>query len=231
MNRKAIIHLCIFTALACLTVIIWIQTAEEPEVPVNEEEVELVENLMGEWVPADQEEESGLGGSGRMLIRGFMFLTVGLYGAAMFIVYGLPNLVHRATHEMYGSGAEVEDDPLHDARAMFAQGDYEGAIGVYRTVAESTPDDRFPWVEIAKIQNDNLEDTDAAIATLREGLESHEWSVNNAAFFMFRMAELYEKEKEDMMTSIQLLQQVVELFPDTRHSANATHRLREFGAI
>ncbi len=72
---------------------------------------------------------------------------------------------------------------------------------------------------------------DAAIVTLREGLESQEWSVNNAAFFLFRMAELYEKQKEDMMTSIQLLQQIVELFPETRHSANATHRLRDLGAI
>lgn len=231
MNRKAIIHLCIFTALACLALIVWLQTAEKPAPPVDEENVELVENLFGEWVPVDQEEEGSLGSSGQMLIRGIMFLAIGLYAAGMFVVYGLPMLVHRATAEMYGSGAQVEDDPLHDARAMFAQGDYEGAIAVYRRVADETPDDRFPWVEIAKIQNDNLEDPDAAIATLREGLESHEWTVNNAAFFMFRMAALYEKEKEDMMTTIQLLQQVVELFPDTRHSANATHRLREIGAV
>ena len=125
----------------------------------------------------------------------------------------------------------MEDDPLHDARALFAQGDYEGAITVYREVAKESADDRFPWVEISKIQNDNLEDPDGAIETLREGLESQEWSVNNAAFFLFRIAELYEKQKEDMMTAIQLLQQVVELFPETRHSANATHRLRELGAM
>lgn len=232
MNQKGIIHLCIFIALACLGTIVWIQTAEKPAPPVDpNEEVEMVENLLGELVPAEAKKEEGLGGAGRVLIRGIMFLVIGLYAAAMFIAYILPNVVNRATREMYGSGAEIENDPLHDARALFAQGDYEGAIAVYRKVAEESMDDRYPWVEIAKIQNDNLEDPDGAITTLREGLESQEWSVNNAAFFMFRIAELYEKEKEDMMTSIQLLEQVVQLFPETRHAANATHRLRELGAV
>lgn len=231
MTRKAIINLCVFIALACLTAIIWQQTAEKPKPPVDPDKVEYKETLMGELVPVDQAEEEGLGGAGQVLIRGIMFLVLGLYAAAMFIGFVLPNLVTRATREMYGSGAEVEDDPLHDARSMYAQGDYEGAIAIYREVAKETPDDRFPWVEIAKIQNDNLENPDAAIATLKEGLESKEWSVNNAAFFLFRLAELYEKQKGDLMTAVQLLQQVVELFPETRHSANAIHRLRELGAM
>ena len=92
-------------------------------------------------------------------------------------------------------------------------------------------ENRFPWVEIAKIQHDNLEDPDAAIATLRDALESHEWKVNDAAFFMFRLAELYEEDKAELTQSIGILHQVVSLFPETRHSANATHRLRELGAI
>lgn len=229
MSRKAIIHLCIFIVLICLTTIVWLQTAEQPP-PAEGEEIEWVENKFGELVPAQTEDE-GLGDAARVLFRGLMFLVLGLYAAGMFVTYILPEIVNTATREMYGSGAEVEDDPLHDARALFAQGDYEGAIEVYRSVAKQTPDDRFPWVEIAKIQNTNLDDPDAAIATLREGLESKEWSVNNAAFFMFRIAELFEKEKEDRETAVQLLQQVVELFPETRHAANATHRLREMGAV
>lgn len=229
MSRKAIIHLCIFVALVCLTAIVWIQTAEQPA-PVDDGTVEYTENLLGERVPVEQREE-GLGDAARVLIRGVVFLVMALYAAGMFLVYVLPAFVNQATREMYGSGAEVEDDPLHDARALFAQGDYEGAIEIYRQVAQETPEDRFPWVEIAKIQHNNLGDPDAAIATLRKGLESKEWSVNNAAFFMFRIAELFEKEKKDVDTSVQLLKQVVELFPETRHAANATHRLRELGAV
>lgn len=231
MSRKVIIHLCVFIALLCLAAVIWIQTGEQSAKPVDPDKVEYKENLMGDLVPVNSREEGGLADGAKVLVRGLVFLVIGLYSAFMFIAFVLPNLVHRATQEMYGSGAEVETDPMHDARALFAQGDYEGAVKAYHEVAKSTPDDRFPWVEMAKIQNDNLEDPDAAIATLREGLESQEWTVNNAAFFLFRIAELYEKEKEDPMTTVQLLQQIVELFPETRHSANATHRLREMGAV
>jgi tetratricopeptide (TPR) repeat protein len=230
MSRKLLIHLCVFVALVCLTAVVWIQTGEQAPTPQDPEEVEMTENLMGDLVPVEPE-ASGLADGARILIRGLVFLLLGLYGAFMFITFALPNLVHRATQEMYGSGAEVETDPMHDARALFAQGDYHGAIRAYHEVATSHPDDRFPWVEMAKIHNDNLEDPDAAIAVLKEGLESQEWTVNNAAFFLFRIAELYEKEKEDSETTVQLLQQIVQLFPETRHSANATHRLREMGAM
>jgi tetratricopeptide (TPR) repeat protein len=166
-----------------------------------------------------------------VLIRLAVCLVVGIYSGAMFLAYGLPAIVQRATTEMYGSGEEVENDPMHDARSLVAQGDYAGAIEAYRAVAAEHPDDRFPWIEMSKIQNTNLEDPDAAIATLKEGLEAHEWTVNNAAFFLFRIAGIYEEEKEDMDSTVQLLQQIVELFPETRHSANATHRLRDLGAI
>lgn len=231
MSRKVIIHLCVFVALLCLAAVVWIQTGEKDSKLVDPNKVEMKENLMGEWVPVNSKPEGGLADGAKVLVRGLIFLAVGLYSAFMFIAFVLPALVHRATQEMYGSGAEVETDPMHDARALFAQGDYEGAINAYHEVAKNQPDDRFPWVEMAKIQNDNLEDPDAAIATLREGLESQEWTVNNAAFFLFRIAEMYEKEKEDTMTTVQILQQIVELFPETRHSANATHRLREMGEV
>lgn len=232
MSRKVIIHLCIFVALLCLAAVLWIQTGEKADaVPDDPTQIEMKENLMGELVPVNVGTKGGLADGAKVLIRGMIFLVVGLYGAFMFIAFVLPALVHRATQEMYGSGAEVETDPMHDARALFAQGDYEGAIKSYHEVAKEHPDDRFPWLEMAKIYNDNLEDPDAAIEALKEGLESQEWTVNNAAFFLFRIAELYEKEKDDTMTTVQLLQQIVELFPETRHSANATHRLREMGAM
>jgi TolA-binding protein len=55
--------------------------------------------------------------------------------------------------------------------------------------------------------------------------------MNDAAFFMFRLAELHEEDKQDLATATGILQQVVDTFPDTRHAANATHRLRELGAL
>jgi hypothetical protein len=88
---------------------------------------------------------------------------------------------------------------------------------------------RLPWVEIAKIHRDNLENPVAAIATLREALESHEWEVNDAAYFMFRIAELYDEDLANRETAIEILQQVCSELPETRHSANARHKLHEWG--
>ena len=128
---------------------------------------------------------------------------------------------------MLDSGELVETDPLHDARAAYARGDYEEAMEVYRNFSSEDPYNRLPWVEIAKIQHDNLEDPVASIATLREALEIHEWPVNDAAYFMGRLSEIYLNDLGDQDSCVMILNQMIELFPETRHSANATHKLND----
>ena len=51
------------------------------------------------------------------------FLTAGYIGV-LFVVYLLPTIAHKFTHAVYDSGEMVENDPMHDARALVAQGDY-----------------------------------------------------------------------------------------------------------
>jgi len=158
-------------------------------------------------------------------------MLAGVYAGILFIMYVLPAITDKATTMVFDSGEMVEEDPLHDARAAYARGDYEEAIAVYRSVMADDPYNRLPWVEVAKIQHDNLEDTDSAIQTLREALESHEWPVNDAAYFMGRLSEMYIEDKEDRESGVSILHQMIEIFPETRHSANATHKLREMGEI
>lgn len=158
-------------------------------------------------------------------------MLAGVYLGGLFIMYVLPAITDKATHMVYDSGEKVETDPLHDARAAYARGDYQDAIAVYLSVTNDDPYNRLPWVEIAKIQHDNLEDPDAAIQTLRNALESHEWPVNDAAYFMGRLSEIYIEDKDDRETGVSILHQMIETFPETRHSANATHKLREMGEI
>ena len=236
MNRKLIFHLCIFAALCCVALLIWNGLPEAVGEPTKadwakaEQEDKVIENEFGDpaiegW--GDDKMSQG----GRMMIGIVILVVLAGYGGIIFVAYILPSFVNRMTHEMYGSTEAVENDPMHDARSLFAQGDFHGAIEAYKTVAAEQPENRFPWVEIAKIQHDNLEDPEASIKTIKDALESHEWRVNDAAFFMFRLAELYEVDMEDQATAINILMQVADMFPETRHSANATHRLRELGAI
>ncbi len=158
-------------------------------------------------------------------------MLAGVYVGVLFVLYILPAITDKATSAVLDSNELVETDPLHDARAAYARGDYQEAMDVYREVADDEPYNRLPWVEIAKIQHDNLEDPEASIETLRTALESHEWPVNDAAYFMGRLAELYNEDMEDRESCVTILNQMIEIFPETRHSANATHKLREMGEI
>jgi tetratricopeptide (TPR) repeat protein len=156
------------------------------------------------------------------------FLTAGLMGV-VFVVDILPAIAHKFTHAVYDSGEEVEEDVMHDARAKFAQGDFEWAVAAYRDAAAADPLNRLPWVEIAKIQRENMHDPDAAIATLRQAVEGQEWQVSDAAFLMFRLAEIYDEDRGDRTSAASIMQQVMDSFPETRHAANARHKLHEWG--
>jgi len=166
---------------------------------------------------------------GERTIEGILltFLSAGLFGI-FFVVYALPFFAQRATHAVFDSGEMVEKDVMHDARSLMAQGDYEGAIEAFKLAAAADPLNRLPWVEIAKIQKTNLGDPAAAIQTIRHALESQEWEINDAAYFLFRLAELYDEVEGNRATAVAIMNQVIEQFPGTRHSANASHKLHEW---
>jgi tetratricopeptide (TPR) repeat protein len=156
------------------------------------------------------------------------FLTAGLVGI-VFVIHVLPAIAHRFTHAVYDSAEMVERDPMHDARAKVAQGDWEGAIEAFQAAAAADPLNRLPHVEIAKIQLEQLEDAPSAVRTLRHAIEDQEWQENDAAYLMFRLAEIYDAHLADRHSAGSIMQQVMEQFPETRHSANARQKLRDWG--
>lgn len=181
-----------------------------------------------EKVPALKTELSTM--QGQRTFNGILltFLSAGLVGI-VFVTWLLPIFAHKLTHAVYDSGEEVEADPFHDARVMMAQGEWDGAIELFKQAAEQDPMNRMPWVEIAKIQKTNQEDPVAAVETLREAIEGQEWEENDAAFLMFRLAEIYDEDITDRDSAVAILGQVMEQFPETRHSANARNKLHEWG--
>ena len=156
------------------------------------------------------------------------FVSAGIFGI-FFVLQILPVFAQRVTHAVYDSSEMIEHDVMHDARSLLAQGDYASAIVAFRQAAANDPMNRLPWVEIAKIHKDKLDDPVAAISTIREALESQEWELNDAAYFLFRLAELHDTVDGDRELAVAIMQQVIEQFPGTRHSANANHKLREWG--
>jgi len=176
------------------------------------------------------EMESDLGSlEGEKTFTGLLltFFSTGLVGI-LFVIYILPFFAHRVTHAIYDSAEMVEKDVMHEARVRVAQGDYEGAIDSFRQAANAEPQNRLPWVEIVKIQKDHLGDPQAAVQTIFSAL-ANPWQVDDAAFFMFRLAELYDEALEDRASAVGVIRQVMDEFPRTRHSANAQTKLHEWG--
>ena len=155
------------------------------------------------------------------------FLSACLVGL-FFVLQVLPSFAQRLTHVVYDSAEMMEHDVMHDARSLLAQGDYEGAIAAFRQAAAADPLNRLPWVEIVKIYKDKLDAPASAVQTIRDALENQEWEVSDAAYFLFRLAELYDEVYQNRAMAVGIMQQVIAEFPGTRHSANASHRLHSW---
>lgn len=181
-----------------------------------------------ETLPALKSKINGIEGTRTFSGILLAFLSAGLIGI-VFVVEVLPMLAQKMTHAVYDSGEQVEQDAYHDARVFMAQGEWESAIESFKQAAENDPLNRMPYIEIAKIQKNHLEDPAASILTLREAIEGHEWEEKDAAFLMFRLAELYDEDAGDRESAVAIMEQVMEQFPETRHSANARTKLHEWG--
>lgn len=181
-----------------------------------------------ELLPALKAKISGI--EGQRTFSGILlaFLSAGLVGI-VFVLEVLPAIAQKLTHAVYDSGEMVEQDAFHDARVLMAQGEWEGAIESFREAASQDIMNRMPYIEIAKIQRIHLEDPGAAIETLRDAIEGQEWEEKDAAFLMFRLAEIYDQDAGDRESAVAIMEQVMEQFPETRHSANARTKLHEWG--
>lgn len=166
---------------------------------------------------------------GKGMLTGILLslLSAGYIGV-LCAVYILPAVADKMTHAVYDSGEMVEPSAMRDARALVAQGDYAGAIEAFRRAAHAEPGNRMPWVEMARLQAEQLGEPEAAVATLREALESQSWGEDDGGYLFFRLADGYFG-LGDVDGAAEILTQLIETYPETRHSANARHRLAEWG--
>ena len=181
-----------------------------------------------EKTPAIKVEIQGL--EGQRVFNGILlvFLSMAVIGI-LFATLILPLLADKMSQAVYGGNEEIEDDPMRDARVLMAQGKWTEAIEAFHIAARSQELDQMPFIEIAKIQKNHLEDPAAAIETLRQAIQNHEWPQESLVFLMFQLAEIYDEALDDRAAAVIILEQVAEQFPETRHSAIANSKLRSWG--
>ena len=163
-------------------------------------------------------------GDGTKLV---MVIVLGLVGGLLAVKYVIPMLGDAMSEAVFSSGEKVEQDEMTKAAAKIAQGDYQGAIEHYEKMLQDKPDDPFPVAEIAKVHAERLRNPQAALKALEEHLQSKDWPVDDAAFIMFRIADVHLTHRHDFETARDMLEQIISNFPNTRHSANAHHRMTE----
>lgn len=180
-----------------------------------------------EEVPALRSEIQSLEGA-----RTFNGILLVIFSAvllgALFVVFVLPAWAGRVAEGVYGSTAELDDTAGREARSLLAKGDFHGAMEAFRKWAAESGD-RVPWMEIAKIQRQHLEDPRSAVATLYEALAAKDWPEDDEAFFLFRVADILNEDAGEREQAVAVLQRVIREFPEGRHAMNAKHRLREWG--
>lgn len=154
-------------------------------------------------------------------------VVMGLTGGLLAVKYVIPWFGDLMGEAVFSSGEQVEQDHMTKAAARIAQGDYKGAIEHYEKMLEDKPDDPFPVAEIAKVHAERLHDPQSALQALEEHLQSKDWPVDDAAFIMFRIADVHLTHRHDLDAARDMLEQIIGNFPSTRHSANAHHRMSE----
>lgn len=223
-----IIHCCVLGALILYTIFAW-NSLQWEKAKAKEDAKEAIENGQTDHWADVKLSENRLDEAAGMVKVGIPLLISVIYAGILAVIYVLPVLVDKVGEEMMGSTAEVDDDPLDEARAAVADEEYPEAIAVYRKFWLENPDNRHPLVEIAKIQRVHLKNPAVAVSTLEEGLDDHEWPEDDAAFLLFRIIEIYEDDLEDRDKVVATLKRAVEELKGSRHAGNAAHKLGEMG--
>jgi tetratricopeptide (TPR) repeat protein len=165
--------------------------------------------------------------TGDEMAKLLFFLTLGAVGGLWAVKYFIPWLGDAVGSFIYSSSEPAPLDESMRATAKLAQGDYEGAIAAFEEQLRRQPGDPHPVSEIAKIHSDRLHDPEAAVAVLQQQLKLGHWVADDAAFLLFRLAEVHAEKRRDFAAARQVLEHVEAQFPNTRHSANAHHRRHE----
>ena len=167
-------------------------------------------------------------------VRDFTRMGIFISGAIvlgfMVAVFLMPFFGDKIAGFFYNAPEKAEPDPGSHARALVAQGHYDEAMEAYLDLAKDQPENRLPVVEAMRLAREKLHNPVQAILIVREALARHQWPQDDQAFFLFRLAEIHDEDLAQRQDAIALMREVTKKFPGTSHTANALHKLKEWGA-
>jgi hypothetical protein len=147
-------------------------------------------------------------------------------GGVLVVTWLLPALGDSVSEAMIGSGEKAEVTPRAVAAAKLAAGDYQGAIKELEHQAQSSPHDRYPVLEIARIYRDKLKETETAVLTLRTALVTREWDLENETILRLRLADILAADRKDFAGAREQIESIIQNHPGTPQAGAATTQLR-----
>lgn len=157
-------------------------------------------------------------------------VLVGCVLGAIAALHLLPAFGEWAGGFLFNPSVEVEKDPHASAMALMAKGDFVEAIEEYRRIFDADTSDTLALTEMARIYCDKLGDPESG-ATVLETALAHEWAPEQSALLCNRLADIYLNYFKDADRARAVLQQIAETMPNTKHAANAVHRLHEIDRL
>jgi tetratricopeptide (TPR) repeat protein len=159
-----------------------------------------------------------------LLFAGVVFS--GLVGAALVATTVIPQLGESVGNFLFNPNEKAEEHPHGKAVAAVGSGDYQRAVNEYRKIYEKNPDDTLALSEAARVLCEKMHQCEPAVALLEEALE-RDLPAEDAAFLSLRLVDVYWHHQHDIPRARELLLHIMELLPDSKHAATASHKLHE----
>jgi len=149
-----------------------------------------------------------------MISRLVACIVVSSFIGVIVVIYILPKFGEAVAFRIHSNSGE-EPEPLssyEQGMIKMSHGEFDQAMEFFREAVEDDEANRLPWVEMAQITLVQYEDPEAAVDILTEGLEAHEWVVEDASDLMFRIGEIYKEVLGDRDNAVQVYKQIVQIF-------------------
>lgn len=164
-----------------------------------------------------------------------LFALVLIGGAVLGVIIAkltLPPLGDAAAADVFLPESEIAVEPesfvaTDPAALLVEQGDYERAIWVYTKALRAHPDDTRVVFEITQVCVAHLNDPGRAVNFLDQQLATGSWDSDGLAFLLFRKADILAQFREQHSAAREVLESIVQRFPDTPHSARAHHLMHQ----
>ncbi len=218
--KTLIIRGLVIALLLVCSFLAW-KEKNKPEQPAPAQ-VALIEGTgdQGEDTPAPE------GGYRNSMTFFIYLLIICITGGIVVLKWVIPALGDRVAESFYSAPEKAEQSATQKAMALVAQGEYHKALAAFGKILEETPADRFAVMESAKIYQDKLGDTDAAVEVLEKAVGG-EWPADDKCFFIVKLADIHATQRCDFVRARELLDQLIRDHPESNHAANAHHKLRE----